>query len=64
MSEPCDDEEARKERARRLHEQIEHLAPGDTEPEPEPEADASAESPRDFIHRKMREWETKDEVPE
>jgi hypothetical protein len=66
MSEPCDDEEARAQRARRLREQIEHLVAADPEPEPAAEAlDLDApESPRDFVHRKMRERETKPHDPE
>jgi len=60
-----DDETLRKTRAQRLREQIKQLlSPKDkTEPESKPEEKASetevpkSESPRDFIHRKMRKSE-------
>ena len=43
-----DDEEERRARAARLREQIEEL----NEPKPEGEG---AESPREFVHKRMRE---------
>jgi len=46
------EEEARLERAAELREQIEKLKSGE---ECEEEPDEEAESPRDFVHRKMRE---------
>jgi hypothetical protein len=59
---PVDDEAARKARAQRLREQIKQIESPKTEDEstakearPQP-----GESPRDFIHRKMRELDKKD----
>jgi hypothetical protein len=46
------DEEARLERAAELREQIEKLKSGD---ECDEEPDEEPESPREFVHRKMRE---------
>ena len=53
-----DEETTRKLRARRLREQIERLtAPGKEPKEDVPEeAPTADENPREFIHRKMREW--------
>jgi hypothetical protein len=57
------DEKAREARARRLREQIDQLAQGDEASKnvpPEEEGSAKkAESPREFIHRKMRELDKK-----
>jgi hypothetical protein len=61
-----DDAAARKARARLLREVIERLKSTKTEgegqsPSPtEPAASPLPESPRDFIHRKMRELDTQD----
>ncbi len=56
-----DDEAARKARAESLHRQIEKIrrgekAPGSAKPEETP---YPAESPAEFIHRRMRELDTK-----
>ncbi|HET7269542.1 MAG TPA: hypothetical protein VFI90_00515 [Rubrobacter sp.] len=52
-----DDEVARKIRAKRLKEQIDRLTTPGKKPEEESREEGPAnESPRDFIHRKMREW--------
>jgi hypothetical protein len=63
-----DDAAAQEERARRLRESIDQLKkPHDEAPAEEtPAAGAEptaprAESPREFIHRKMRELDRKDE---
>jgi hypothetical protein len=56
-----DDEAARKARAERLREEIDKLVSPEGKPEEEtgqPEA-PPAESPRDFIHRRMRELDQK-----
>jgi hypothetical protein len=57
-----DEEEAQKARAERLRKQIENLAQGDAEAVQEPaksqepkKAPAKTISPREFIHRRMRE---------
>ncbi|MBD0319926.1 MAG: hypothetical protein ICV87_06320 [Gemmatimonadetes bacterium] len=51
-----DDEAARIERARRLRREAESLVHPEGEP-PGPEVPAEPETPRDFIHRRMREIE-------
>jgi hypothetical protein len=52
-----DEETTRKIRANRLREQIERLtAPRDEPKEDAPEEGPADASPREFIHRKMREW--------
>ena len=59
-----DDTDARRKRAARLREQIEQLKTTKTPPRPAGDADGKAdkpgqrdraESPRDFVHRRMRE---------
>lgn len=55
-----DDDEARKARAKRLHEKIDHvLGRGEgsagSGPPPEENAEEKKESPRDFVERRMRE---------
>lgn len=55
------EEEARLERAAELREQIEQLKSGE---ECEEEPDEEAESPRDFVHRKMREESEADDEDE
>jgi hypothetical protein len=60
------DEAARKARADRLHAQIEALkgkkAPETppTQPAEQPEEASPTESPRDFVHRRMRELRDKE----
>jgi hypothetical protein len=62
-----DDEAARKARAKRLRKQIRQMSeaeadadePAAAETEKDEEA-AGTESPRDFIHRKMRERDKKE----
>jgi hypothetical protein len=57
-----DEETTRKIRANRLREQIERLkAPGNKPKENVREEGAANESPREFIHRKMRELGNKGE---
>jgi hypothetical protein len=57
-----DEETTRKIRADRLREQIERLkAPGNEPKENVREEGAANESPREFIHRKMRELGNKGE---
>ena len=57
-----DEETTRKIRANRLREQIERLTtPGDEPKEDVPEEGPANESPREFIHRKMRGWGNKGE---
>lgn len=56
-----DDEAARVERARRIRRQVESLVNPEEDPGA-PEPSAEHESPRDFIHRRMRE--TKEECGE
>ena len=57
-----DEETTRKIRANRLREQIERLkAPGSEPKENVSEEGATNESPREFIHRKMRELGNKGE---
>lgn len=53
---PVDDKAARKARAERLRQQIDKLvSTGEEEKEKEPAH--GSESPREFIHRKMRDLE-------
>jgi hypothetical protein len=52
----ADDEHAREERARRLHEEIERLKTGEELQEP-------PASPREFIEREMREEDECDGEP-
>jgi hypothetical protein len=47
-----DEDEARKLRAKRLKEQVNRLVTQGKKPEEGP----INENPREFIHRKMREW--------
>jgi hypothetical protein len=57
-----DEETTRKIRANRLREQIERLkAPGNKPKENVRGEGAANESPREFIHRRMRELRTKGE---
>jgi hypothetical protein len=57
-----DDETTRKIRANRLREQIERLmAPGNKPKENVRGEGAANESPREFIHRRMRELRNKGE---
>ena len=51
---PADDGAARKARAQRLREQVKKVTTPQ-EGEQAPPAEGGAESPRDFIQRKMRE---------
>ena len=53
----ADDEAARKARAQRLREQIKKVTT--QEGAPPQEEEKAAESPRDFVHRKMRERDEK-----
>lgn len=54
-----DDEAARKARADRLREQIDRLKDAETD---ETDDSATPESPRDFIDRRMKEFDPEDEV--
>ncbi len=55
-----DEELARKTRANRLREQIERLKNSSAETEKDlHEEEPEKENPREFIHRKMREWDNK-----
>jgi len=57
-----DEETTRKVRANRLREQIERLTtPGNESKENVPEESPADASPREFIHKKMREWGNKGE---
>jgi hypothetical protein len=57
-----DDETTRKLRAKRLREQIERLTtPGNKREEDVPEEAPADANPREFIHRKMREWDDKED---
>jgi hypothetical protein len=57
-----DEETTRKLRAKRLREQIERLTtPGNEPKEDVPEEAPGDANPREFIHRKMREWGDKGE---
>ena len=57
-----DEDTTRKVRANRLREQIERLtAPGNKSEENAGEEESQNENPREFIHRRMREWENKGE---
>ncbi len=57
-----DDEGARIERARRLREEIASLEEdGDGVPDSTPSSEP--ESPRDFIHRRMREEAEREDAP-
>ena len=57
-----DEETARRIRANRLREQVEQLVAPSNETEKEVrEEEPTKESPREFIHRKMREWGNKGE---
>ena len=59
-----DEDKARKVRANRLREQIERLtAPGNKSEKNVGEEESENETPREFIHRRMREWENKGESP-
>jgi hypothetical protein len=52
-----DEEAARKLRAKRLKEQIDRLVTPGNKPEDDAREEGPArENPREFIHRKMREW--------
>jgi len=57
-----DDEAARKARARRLRDQIDQIAKGEPEAEKSEQESppAGSESPREFVHRRMRELDKKD----
>lgn len=55
-----DEETDRKVRANRLRKQIERLAASRDEPKEDVREERPPnESPREFIHRKMREWGNK-----
>jgi len=55
-----DEESARKDRAKRLREQIERLVDPSAETKKESrEEEPEKENPREFIHRKMREWDNR-----
>ena len=55
-----DEDESRKVRASRLREQIERLTVPENKPEKDVgEEESENENPREFIHRRMREWENK-----
>ena len=55
-----DEETTRKIRANRLREQIERLTTSENKSKENVREEGSAnESPREFIHRKMREWDNK-----
>ena len=57
-----DEDKSRKVRANRLREQIERLtAPGNKPENNVGEEESENENPREFIHRRMREWENKGE---
>ena len=54
------EESARKARAKGLRAQIERLVDPNAETEKDPrEEEPEKENPREFIHRKMREWDNK-----
>jgi hypothetical protein len=54
------EESARKARAKGLRAQIERLVDPSAETEKDPrEEEPEKENPREFIHRKMREWDNK-----
>lgn len=55
------EEEERRRRAAELREQVERLKSGEEAPEGE-EAEPVAESPREFIRRKMREEDEEEEA--
>jgi hypothetical protein len=55
-----DEDETRKVRATRLREQIERLTAPENKPEKNVgEEESENENPREFIHRRMREWGNK-----
>ena len=56
MGDPKASDKAAAERAARLREQIERLKKGE---EPEPAKPNEKPSPRDFIHKRMRELDRK-----
>jgi hypothetical protein len=57
-----DEETARRIRAKRVREQIDRLVVPRNETEKDVREEESVkESPREFIHRKMREWGSKEE---
>jgi hypothetical protein len=65
-----DDEAARKARAKRLHDEIDRLAgktppaaPVEALPTEDSPAPPAAESPREFVHRRMRELKGKEKRP-
>jgi hypothetical protein len=55
----ADDEAARKARAQRLRKQIQHMATPEAGSAKEEAPPPTTESPREFIHRKMRELDKK-----
>ena len=55
---PAEDEEARRRRAEQIRKQVEEIESGEADDEPE------AESPRDYVDRKMRERERAEEAEE
>ena len=53
-----DEDKIRKVRANRLREQIERLTAPENKPDKNVgEEESENENPREFIHRRMREWE-------